>query len=181
MILNYKLDEDDFLTHQLFIASKSERIIKKRQRSKIIVPLIYIALGLFAYSKDDEILAFVFFIFSTLWFFIYPFYEKRRYANHYISFIKENYKERLGRNCTLEITNDYIKAIDNGGELKVLTTELEEIYEIHTTLFIRLNGGQSFILPKNKIDEISELKIRLQELAAYLKINYVVDENWEWK
>ena len=181
MTIDYKIDENDYLIHQLFIASKSKRIKKRRQRSKIIVSLIYITLGLLSFLQDKVSLAIKFFIIGLLWFFIYPIWERRHYIKHYKGFIKENYKERLGRTATLEFNNEYILAKDNGSESKVLTTELEEICEIPTTIFVRLKGGQSVILPKDKIENFDNLKARLKELAKYLKIKYEIDENWEWK
>lgn len=181
MTIDYKIDENDFLTHQLFVASKSNRIKKKRQRSKIIVPLIYFSLGLLFLIQDKVSLTIIFFIIGLLWFFIYPLWERRHYIKHYQGFIKENYKDRLGRFATLEFQNDYILAKDNGSESKVLTTELEEICEIPTTIYVRLKGGQSFILPKDKITDFDEVKAKLKELANHLKIKYNTDEKWEWK
>jgi hypothetical protein len=181
MTINYKIDEKDFLTHQLFIASKSDRIKKKRQRSKLILPLIYVAFGLLFLFEDKVSLATTFFIIGLLWFFIYPIWERGHYVRHYRGFIKENYKDRLGRTVTLEFNNEYILAKDNGSESKVLTTELEEICEIHTTIFIRLKGGQSFILPKDRISDIEKVKGGLKELADHLKIKCSTDEKWEWK
>jgi len=181
MTIDYKIDETDFLTHQLFVASKSDRIKRKRQRSKIIVPLIYVGLGLLFLFQDKFSLTIMFFIIGLIWFFIYPLWERRHYIKHYQGFIKENYKDRLGRIATLEFSNDYILAKDNGSESKVLTTELEEICEIPTTIFVRLKGGQSFILPKDKITDFDKVKARLKELANHLKIKYDTDEKWEWK
>lgn len=181
MTIDYKIDENDFLTHQLFVASKSDRIKKKRQKSKVIVPLIYVAFGLLFFFEDKFSLTIIFFVIGLLWFFIYPLWERRHYIKHYKGFIKENYKDRLGRSATLEFSNDFIIAKDNGSESKVLTTELEEINEIPSTIFVRLKGGQSFILPKDKIANIDNVKARLKDLAAYLKIKYNTDEKWEWK
>jgi hypothetical protein len=62
-----------------------------------------------------------------------------------------------------------------------LTTELEEICEIPTTIFVKLKGGQSFILPKDSITDFDKVKARLKELADHLKIKYDTDEKWEWK
>lgn len=181
MTIDYKIEENDFLTHQLFIASKSDRIKKKRQRSKVILPLIYVAFGFLCLFQDKVSLAIIFFIIGLLWFFIYPIWERRHYIKHYKGFIKENYKNRLGRTATLEFNNEYILAKDNGSESKVLTTELDEICEIPTTIYIRLKSGQSFILPKDKISEFDKVKARLKELADHLKIKYDTDEKWEWK
>ena len=181
MTIDYKIDENDFLTHQLFIASKSDRIKKKRQRSKVILPLIYVAFGLLFLFQDKVSVAIIFFIIGLLWFFIYPIWERRHYVKHYKGFIKENYKDRLGRNATLEFNNEYILAKENGSESKVLTTELEEICEIPTTIFVKLKGGQSFILPKDRITDFEKVKAELKELANHLKIKYNTDEKWEWK
>lgn len=181
MTIEYKIDENDFLTHQLFIASKSDRIKRKRQKNKIILPLIYLAFGLLFLFQEKGFLTILFLIIGLLWFFIYPIWERQHYINHYAGFIKENYKERLGRNVTLEFNNDFIVAKDNGSESKVLTKELEAICEIPTIIFVRLKGGQSFILPKNKLADLDNVKARLNELANYLKIKYETNENWEWK
>jgi hypothetical protein len=181
MTITYHLEENDYLTHQLFIASKSERIRKKRQRIKYLYPLIYGAFGFWFFLQDKYSLALVFINLGLLWFFIYPIWERRHYVKHYKGFIKENYKDRFGRNATIEISNDFIVVKDHGMESKVLTSEIEEINEIPSIIFVRLKGGQSLILPKDKIAEIGNLRIRLQELANYLKINYVVEENWNWK
>jgi hypothetical protein len=157
------------------------RIKKKRQRSKVVVPLIYVALGLYFLFQSNVPLAIIFFIIGMLWFFVYPLWERRHYIQHYKGFIKENYKDRLGIIATLEFDNDYILAKDNGSESKILTTEIEDICEIPTTVFVRLKGGQSLILPKDKISNFDNLKVRLKELANHLKIEYNTDEKWEWK
>lgn len=181
MTIGYKIDENDFLTHQLYIASKSDRIKKKRQRSRVMVSLIYVAFGLLFFIEDSLSLSIIFFIIGILWFFIYPLFERRHYVKHYKGFIKENYKDRFNRISTLEFNDDFILAKDNGSESKILTTEIDEINEIPSTIFVRLKGGQSIILPKDKIADIANVTSRLKELAEYLKIKYDIDEKWEWK
>jgi len=178
MTIEYKIDESDFLTHQLFAASKSDRIKRKRQRFKVIPSLIFIAFGLLFFFKDKSV---TFLIVGLLWFFIYPFWESWIYIKHYKGYIKEVYKGRFGRSLTLVFSNEFIIAKDNGSESKVLTKELEEIYEIPSAVFVGLKGGVTFILPKDKIANIDNTKARLKELADYLKIKYIVDEKWVWK
>lgn len=181
MKLEYKIDEDDFLTYYLFNASKSDRIRKKRIKNKIFIPIIYISIGIFFYFQLGVTSTFLLIIFGILWFFIYPYWERRHYKNHYQGFIKENLKNRLDSIGTIEITNDYFLGKDNGSESKILTIEIEEIFEIPTLIFVKLKSGQSFLFPKNKISEIDALRTRLKELATYLGINYILDEKWKWK
>ena len=181
MIIEYSSDENDFLTHQLFVASKSDRIRKKRRNSRIIGPLIYLALGLFYIFENLIILAVILFLLAVLWYFIYPLWERRYYIRHYRDFIRENYKERIGKTGTLEIKDEFLLGKSGGSESRVLTSELEEIDEIPTLILIRLKGGQSFLLPKDKIPNIDGVKARLKELASFVKINYNTDDKWEWK
>lgn len=181
MTIDYKIDENDFLTHQLYIASQSDQIKKKRQRSKIRVPLIYITCGLILIFLDDYSMGITFFIIAPLWYILYPIWEKKHYIKHFKGFINENYKDRIGKTTTLEINNEYMISKDNGSESKVLTSELEEITEIPTTILMRLKNGHSLILPKDKINDLDALTSRLKELATHLNINYKIDDKWEWK
>lgn len=180
MTINYKLNENDFLTYQLFIASQSKRIQKKRKRSKVLIPMVYSAIALLFYFQNSYSMSIFFLIISVLWFFVYPLWEKQHYLKHYQGFIQENYKDRCGRTVTLELTNDFILAQDNGSESKVLTTELQEICEIPTAIYIKLNGGQAFILPKNEFTNLNDLKTQLNELATHLNIGYVTNHKWKW-
>jgi hypothetical protein len=181
MIIEFQINENDFLTHQLFVASKSERINKKRQRSKILGPVIYLVFGLLFILQEEYSLAISFWILAILWFFIYPIWERRHYIKHYTGAIKENHKDSFGRTITMEFNNEYFIGKDKGSESKVSTTELEEINEISTVIFVRIKGGQSFILPKERIGEIDKVKASLKDLARHLNIPYHIEENWEWK
>ena len=181
MIIEYKIDKNDYLTHQLYIASKSERIKKKRMKNKVVVPLIYAIFGLLLLWIDKLGMAIIFFAVGILWYFIYPIWEKRHYIKHYEGFIKENYRDTVDRTASLEFSNEYIIAKDSGSESKVLTKELKKIDEISTAIFVRLKTGQAFVLPKDKIKNIDLLIMKLKELAKFLDIEYNLEDNWKWK
>jgi hypothetical protein len=181
MTIEYFIDENDFLTYHMYAASKSERIQKKRYRNKILVPVVYVLLGLFSYYRSKNIEAIVFIMVAILWFFLYPLWEKRRYVKHYKDYFNENTKEGGDSRASMELDNDFIITKEQGIESKVATTEIVEIIEINTSLFIKLTTGQSFILPKNKIKNIDVLVLKLKELATYLKVKYTIDDKWAWK
>ncbi|HEX2534497.1 MAG TPA: YcxB family protein [Chitinophagaceae bacterium] len=181
MTIELTLDENDFLTHQLFLASKSDRIRRKRQRSRFILPFIYLFFSLLFLLEERQGLAIVFFLFGLFWFIGFPYWDRKRYIKHYQGFIREHYKDRLGKGGTLEFTDEYITARDNGSESKVRTSEVEAINEVPSALFVRLKGGQSFILPKDKIRDPDQLIQRLKQLAGHLQIHYTVEESWAWK
>ncbi len=181
MVVEFKITENDFLIHQLYLASISDRIRKKRQRNRIIVPLIYSVVGIIAFSLSNSTTTIICFIIATLWFLFYPMREKRRYSKHYESFIKDSYKERIGRLAVIEFSNDFIVTKDEGSESKILTKEFEAMVELPTIILLKLKGGQSIILPKERIKNIDALIVRLNELADYLKIEYIMNDKWEWK
>ena len=140
-----------------------------------------LALLLVLLFENAYIAAIFFLITALLWFFFYPVWEKQRYTNHYKKSIRENLYDRIGKRGTIEIDNDTILAKDTGSESRTLTTEIEAIYEISATIFIRIKGGQSFVIPKNKITNLDEVTNGLKELASYLNINYEINEKWRWK
>lgn len=181
MTLTFKIDENDYLAHQLFLASRSARIKKKRKRSRILLPLIYVTFGLVTFFEDKKVVAFIFIGIGILWFFLYPVWERRRYVNHFRAFIRENFKDQANADVTMEIRDDHILTRSDGNESKIMASEIREIDEIPSTIFIRLNGGQSFILPKDKIVNIEAVKETLKKLAARLNIAYDDDGQWEWK
>ncbi len=180
MNLTISLDENDYLTHQLLIASHSERIRKKRVRSKIVTPLIYLTIGGLFLGQGRTAMGLALMVLGILWFFFYPAWERRRYYNHYRGFIREHYTERFGKTATLEIDADFITARDQGSEGRVATSEIDGIQEIPTLILVRIKGGQSFILPKNYLPAIDELKHLLQQIAAKQQIPYHTYNDWKW-
>ena len=181
MKIDYHLDEDDFLTHQLFIASRSPRIQLKRKRSRISVPIVYSIIGILFLVQEQFGLMFVFVFLGFLWYVFYPKWDKRRFIKHYQKFIQETYKERFGVVVSLEIGDAYMWARDEANESKIAVTEVTEICEISSTIYMLLRSGQTLILPKNKINDLGSLTKTLHELADRLAISYTVNHHWSWR
>lgn len=181
MRLEYAIDKNDYLIHQLFLASKSERVKKKRQRSKTIFLILFLLLSFLWAMKTQYVIASILAITGILWFFLYPIWERRYYINHYNAFINENYIGIEGKKATIELNNEYIVFKDESSEGRIMTKKIEEIYEIPSHIFIRLNKAQSIILPKERIENILALIKQLKEITSSAKIRYICDENWQWK
>ncbi len=181
MTFQYNIDETDFLTFQLYTASKSKNIKKRRLKNKIIVPIFYLAIGLFFFYLNNLLIAILFTLFAFAWYLLYPKWEKHFYVRHYKKFIQENYKERLGRLVAIEFNNESIIAKDNGSESKIILTELEAFNEIPQAIYVKIKTGQSFIIPKSKIFKIDEIRLEIKTLASKLEIPYNDENDWEWK
>lgn len=181
MKIQFSIGENDFLAHQLYVASKSESIRKKRIRSRWLVPMLYLGFGALLLTDKKAVVSMLFFGFAILWYILYPMWEKQRYVKHYRNFIRENYKDRLGKTATLEFNHTQLHAIDSGSESTIQCTEIEEIVEIPTNIFLRLKGAQSIILPKNIIDGMQSDIAALKALAHQLNIPYRKELQWKWK
>ncbi len=181
MILEFIVDETDYLDFQLYAASKSQRIKKNRLRSKLIVPIVYLAFGIFLLFIDKLIVSYVFMLGAVTWFFVYPFWERKRYVKHYQRYITENFKGKLNRKAIIEFNDDCITAKDEGNESKIMNTEIEMISEIPSSIFIKLKSGQSVIIPKRKNENIALLISKLNTLASSLNVSYLNENDWIWK
>lgn len=180
MRIEYALDKNDFLVHQLFAASKSERINKSRKTLRIRVPIVYFFLGLLLYVFSDLLFGLVFIGIGIAWYFIYPYYLKNRYIRHYEKYIEENYKNRFGKLVTLDFEDEYIVATDYVGESKLLIKEVTEINEINDYIYLKFSTGESLVLPKNRIKNLNELNSILTKITSDLNIKHNVFLDWKW-
>ena len=181
LTLKYSLDANDFLSHQLYVASKSAQVKKRRMRTRLVVPIIYVLIGTFLFFQKKEIFAILFLVFALCWFFLYPLRDKNLYRKYYQKFIQENYKERIGRKTEISFYDDHIFSKDIGAEGKIQMSELTEIIELQDVFLIRLKTGVSVIIPKNKIPNPKEIAKYLKNLANKLKINFNQENDWVWK
>ncbi|HEX5153995.1 MAG TPA: hypothetical protein VFW07_21260 [Parafilimonas sp.] len=179
--MTYKLDQNDFLQHQLFLASKSERIKRQRTTTWLILSATLLFLSHLFYKSGDNVLFYYFLISGILIFIFYPFYQRRHYKNHYNKFIADTYKNRFGQTANIKFTDSVIETTDITGESKINLTELENVTETGSYFFPKLKTGGHIIIPKAKIDNVNELKNVLKQLCENLNIDFVEDLSWKWK
>jgi len=179
MKLEYKLNNSDFLEYQLYISSKSKLHKKNRNKSRIIVPLIYIILGLYLIYIQNFEIGIVFFGIAILWYLFYPLRSKRRYKKHFEDHIKENYKNRIGKKVILEFDSDsdYIESSEFGTQSRINDSEFDKLIELKEHFFLKLKSELSIIIPKRAMDNISEFKKYLTDK----NVEYVNELSWVWK
>ncbi len=178
MNINYQLTNSDFLAYQLYTSSKSELHKKRRFRSRIIIPIIYILFGLYLANKnEDNGIGILFAGIGILWFAFYPMYAKWRYKRHFTKHVEENYKNRINKPVKIDFDENSVNAKDFTSESRINGTELKELIEIKDHFFIKLATDLSLIVPKHSILDQMEFKKRVIGLGA----EYIDERNWEWK
>ena len=180
MILEFSLDRNDYLTYNLFEASKSKRIKRSKLLGKILLPIFFIIYTLIAFIYISIFSSCILFSIAALWFFFYPLWSKKHYEKHYKAHVDETYKAKFNEKTTLEITKDDLKYSAEDSGSKISTNQIQEIIDIPTMILIKLKVG-AYILPKEKIADIEIVKKELKELSEYLQIPYTIENDWKWK
>lgn len=175
------IEKEDYLQQQLFAAYTSKTISKTRYRSKILIPLFYLIIGLGFYMKDQTFGGILFVGIGILWYFFYPLYLKKRYIRYYSKYIDENYSNRFGKPESLLIDDEYIVSKNYVGESKMRITEIVEINEISDYYYLKFSIGTTLIIPKSFVNNAIELENEIKKIAARFQIEHIVDLEWRWK
>jgi len=181
MEISYSLSEENYLNHQLFHASESMIIRKRRFRSKYIFPLVYLLLGIFLYAVKSPVLGYIFGGLGIVWFFLYPFYETGAYVKQYKKLIKENFSESINKTVNLTLDDTHLRLVEGVSEAKIDYSEIKQIAEIPHEILIKISNGNTIIIPKNQISNLESVAKKLEEIADKLQIDYLDYSQWRWK
>jgi len=165
MKLEYEIKEQDFLEFQLFTASQSKKIYRKKLKGWIFTTLFFVILSAYFYFDYNNILAICYGICAIIFGLFYPKYFAWRYRKHYKSYIKENYSYRFGKKEYIEINNQFIFHRDKTGEGTINMSEIEKIDETEKHFFVRVKAGVSLIIPKNEIQNSDEVRAKFESLG----------------
>lgn len=180
--LQYALQEEDHLQLQLYLASTSERIRKKRKRHRWSVPLVYLVLALVLWRFTTFYAAVVFVLVAVLWLLFYPKWETRRYRKHYLDFIRENYRKTIGKTITLTLEDDVIGSSNESGSSTLNTSGIMGTDEVGNCYYLRLDKGMVIAIPKDRLGEQAIAFVAwLKRVEQRNNIARNVNLSWQWK
>lgn len=176
--LNYSLTLDDFLKFNLYKASISKSINKRRKRNRFIFPLLYMIYGSYLSYSDKTWLGLIIFGgFSILWIFFYPKYESWRYKNHFSNHVKENNQSSAGISSNVKFTNSYIRIESEQSNSELNYSEFNQLVELENLFFLILKNGTGLIIKK----EVVPTDVDLVNFISSKSIPYIKKIDWEWK
>lgn len=181
MKVTYSIEREDFLVRQLFLASTSALIKRKRLRDRLIPAAVYMLIGLSFICFQHYFFGTLFLIVALLWFLIYPLSQRKRLLRIYGEHLNESLGTRADVKVFLELTNEFILLKNDVEESRIATSEIRSIQEIPSLILVRFDGSAMLIIPKRKVAELNELVSRLKELANHLNVGYVTDLDWKWR
>lgn len=181
-MISYNVAPEDYLTYQLYMASKSKDIRNKRGRNWLLIPIIYLTFAALAFfiGKQKNI-ALVFGILATLWLVLYPFYTQWMYKDKFKKAIIKNNKEIFGKKVSLKIVESNLEISDTLNTSSQKLKDIAAISEISTHIFIKLKKGSSIIIPKLELRNSDDLVKFVQILAKNSGIKVNKELTWKWR
>jgi len=138
-------------------------------------------LGVLFYASSNSFLANYFFGFGIISLIFYPLYQRELYESHYEKFVDDFYKYRFGMTVEISFSDFPIHTSDITSESKINLSQLEHVTETLDYFYLSLKTGGHLIMPKLKIGNVAELRVKLKELAGRLNIEFIEDLKWKWK
>ncbi|MBO9562810.1 MAG: YcxB family protein [Niastella sp.] len=181
MTLSYQLNENDFLQHQLFVASQSASLKKRRKSSLVVLIFCFVMLSLLFYLIDENLLAILMLLLAPVTFFFFPSFQGKQLHKAYKRSINENYKNRFGKQVQVGFTDDAIVYHDSNSEVKILLTTISKIIELQDLFIIQMSTGGGLIMPKQQLEDVVGVRQLLQEVSQKLSVPFVQEFSWKWK
>ena len=180
MRINYTIKAEDYLKFQLFIASRSKQVKRRRRFALYLIPILYLLLGIIFYFIKDISGFIVFAGFAILWFIFYPIFSRKRYIRFYRKHIEEHYSANFDKEFYIELGEKqlHLKSVD--AESKLDYSTIAEINDLGTHLIIHLKAGSAVILPKQNCDmeNIDEF-VKVLSQKSEKELTDLTD--WVWK
>ena len=173
------LDEDDYLSHQLFTASGSALHKKTMVRTLLMVVLFFLIVSLLSYLSDYTKMTYYFLLMAAIFLVYFPLryrgYIKKSYQKH----LREHYKNKFGVATGIEFKEGFLICNSSGMESKIQLSEFEEVNEIANHILVKVRSGESLIVPK-AMDNIEQFKLELASNLEGYHIPWHKKLDWKW-
>jgi len=180
MTLNFIITEEDYLQSRLFISSKSKTVKRTRKKSWLFLTGAFFIASLVSFLPQDTFFGYYFLIITILTLLFYPQYQKRVYKRHYKKYVNENLKHHFNESATITFNADSVEMTDKTGFTQVNITEIDQITEIEKYFYLRTKSNQYLIIPKDRLNELDNVKLFFLSLAKQLNIEFISELNWKW-
>lgn len=181
MELNYSLTENDYLQQQLYLASKSEYVKKRRKTVKIGILVLLLIIGgtIFLTTKDVTdlyifgVLILIFGCFSSV-------YVKWADRVNFKKYVDSTFLKKCGIIINVKFEEDSIIISTFISDVKFNFFGFENISETKDYFFITLKTDENIMIPKPHIADVESLRNKLKTITENLNINFISELDWKW-
>ncbi len=163
-VIEYALQEKDYLTHQLFVASRSKRTRRRKMTMWLAEPVLLVFIGLllsYLYGRGSLLYTWIMLGAGGFWLVWYPFHFRRMYRKHFLRHIRENFAGRCGRQSRVECRDGSFFTSEATGEARISLEDLGHIFHIPGYYLFALKTGQMMIVPHDE-------RVPQQALSAFV-------------
>lgn len=179
--LKYSLRKEDYLQHLLYSASKTPAILKKRKRNRIILPVLYLSIGIFGFINGNFPLFMALLALAALWYWAFPRWEQKQYIRQYSKYLDTQLQEEAGKDIELEFSPGQILQKESGQVFSIQYDQIRGWFETTDAVYIGLNDGYTVIIPKTGISQLAEIENIVRGNDANVVIPQIKDLNWKWQ
>ena len=172
MTLEFALEREDYLNLYISQVKKGKVIYVLA----IIIGTISLILGMLDFIESNDFGEMLPLVPSGIFLLSYAFFLKTwLLKRHYGKYIDENLTSSLGKTTSLTIgEGEYIHSVSSLGEGKIKLEVLKEIIEYSNYIFLKIETGAFFILPKEKINDF-ELNAFIDKIKEKVDIPHSID------
>ena len=164
------------MTFQLYTASKSPTIQRKKRQSHWVLTGSLAVLALLSFLRQEWGLGTYWGATAVLIGLFYPRYFRWRYKRHYLNHIREHYQNRIGLPSTLSLEGTQLSAADSVGSSQVEWSQVSHVNRLPNHWFIQLRSGVALLVPSSAVDNESAF------LAVFTENEIPIENhlNWNW-
>ena len=176
--IKYTLKENDFLELHLYY-SKTQGQLRKMILKTLLVYLVVIVLlcGNFCYVKEF-FAAIRFSLFAVLYLFFHQHCIKKIFVKCFKKDIKK-YKSRFNKEVRLQVSDTQIQLKSFDGNTNLNLSQIDVISETGDYFLIKFKI-EVVIIPKENLENVTDLQVNFIKLAESLNVKYVADLDWKW-
>lgn len=182
MKFSFHYRESELTEFQLYLASKSPTVKKARNRNRLLLSVVYVAIGLMGLLRENNYwFSLAFLALGLIWYIVYPLWGGKFYARHFTKFVKNNYTNRFGKEVSLDFREEEVVIEEGGSEASFPYAEFAELADIPSSFLIKLSTDMVIIIQKNATIPENDIAAFLKQLSDRLNIPFTRDTAWKWK
>ena len=152
-----------------------------RSKAWLAVSLSLFIFGLILFLYSDRYVFYFYAPCSIITILVFPYYHKWRLKKQYVGFVKENYKNNVGKASNLLFDQEHFTHSNTMGESKINYSSIGKMVEISSHFFLILKTGTELIIPKSAFDTVEAIQTQLKAIASTHEIPYATELEWKWQ
>lgn len=176
LFMEYRLSVEDLVESQMYASTKSDFHKKRRKRSRWLITIFYVIVGVYLIAYENYAPGLSFAIIGIAWYFLYPLYATWRYRSFFKKQTTKFFKDLTEKTLYFTFEANHLVSSDGDNESKVAWKELSAFIEVDHHFFITLNNGNTLVLPKSEIEDKNELI----QIFKNKDVDFIQDFNWKF-